>query len=614
MIGATTVLSAVTCISLLLIAAIGSSPGNEGFEKRTLTPSDARAVAIKHPDPAGSIRSTVAASKSPAAYSGQYLEGVYYSGTSTTSTIVEADIAVPLDSPPASDFYYVVVSAWDSSNSYDFVGFADNYGSWQVVYLSSSPCPVASLNFSPTIASQQLTPGLTYRFAMSASSGIITFSVSYASNGTSLWSTSSRTGGWVFDLETAFTCTSGDSGISSYGYFDYEDVRAASNTVPPYNFHLQTDISNWTSFSKSLPTSGPVAGLGVWFSNNKTDLTIANEQYYLQIVGGPDSLTFETNTGSEPPVVGWGVEVAVDALGTDSNRIFLSESVPGPLNECDESFYPGFAPYTTNASCDLWLGISPGVYDFQITAIDGSGSYNRISYYLNVLPALALNPHGTPGSGGIDVGQPVVFSAGASGGAGGYTYSWSSLPPGCSSSTSATIYCSPTAAGTFTVNLSVNDSLGYTGSGSVQYEVFELPSITSFTTTATQIAEGRLVTFTVVATQGSGSLSYNWNGLPTGCRTTDSASLMCIPTAVGSWGVSVSVTDSNHGTAVSTPLSLTVHGSGNGTVTPQNGTGAASIPGGVYLWIAVAASIVAVATLSLMVVRLLRGGKPGPPY
>ncbi len=55
-------------------------------------------------------------------------------------------------------------------------------------------------------------------------------------------------------------------------------------------------------------------------------------------------------------------------------------------------------------------------------------------------------------------GNTTTLRASVSGGTGPYTYSWNSLPPGCTSSDVATLTCAPTATGNTTVSVTVTDS------------------------------------------------------------------------------------------------------------------------------------------------------------
>ena len=127
------------------------------------------------------------------------------------------------------------------------------------------------------------------------------------------------------------------------------NVRAASNTVPPYNFYLQTDISTWTSYSENLPTTGPVAGLAVWFSNGETDQVFANEQAFVEPTSGAYSVTVETGTQAIPE----SFEVAVYLLGVDSNTVSLTANVPSGLAGFGFSTSSGSAPYTAEVTFSI---------------------------------------------------------------------------------------------------------------------------------------------------------------------------------------------------------------------------------------------------------------------
>ncbi len=157
----------------------------------------------------------------------------------------------------------------------------------------------------------------------------------------------------------------------------------------------------------------------------------------------------------------------------------------------------------------------------------------------------------------VDVSQPVTFSATPSGGSGGYSYAWSGLPSGCTNSGAATVTCSPTSAGTSTVTVSVTDSNGYVNTGSLSFTVYALPSATLAASPAS-VDVGRSVTFTANPSGGSGGLTYAWSGLPTGCSSSNSATLTCTPTVGGTSSVTVTITDSNGGSGTGS-LTFTVY-------------------------------------------------------
>jgi uncharacterized protein (TIGR03437 family) len=103
-----------------------------------------------------------------------------------------------------------------------------------------------------------------------------------------------------------------------------------------------------------------------------------------------------------------------------------------------------------------------GSYSFTITAKDSLG-FSGISptISLTVNPALALSPATTTlTSGQVGTGYSQAFTA--SGGSGGYTYSFvGSVPAGLTFS-SGVLSGTPTASGTFSFSISIKDGLGIT--------------------------------------------------------------------------------------------------------------------------------------------------------
>ncbi len=157
----------------------------------------------------------------------------------------------------------------------------------------------------------------------------------------------------------------------------------------------------------------------------------------------------------------------------------------------------------------------------------------------------------------VDVGQPVTFTASASGGSGGYTYAWAGLPTGCSNSAAATLACTPTASGSTTVSVTVVDSNGYNVAAFLALTVYKLPSAAP-TANPSSVDVGRSTTLSANSNGGSGGLTYSWAGLPTGCSSSNSATLSCTPSAAGAATISVSITDSNGGSGTGS-LSFTVY-------------------------------------------------------
>jgi hypothetical protein len=217
----------------------------------------------------------------------------------------------------------------------------------------------------------------------------------------------------------------------------------------------------------------------------------------------------------------------------------------------------GCAGTTGTITCS-GAGLPAGSYSINVTVTD-SNDYTStpspsLSFYVYPDPTLT-SLSATEES--VDVGQVVTLSATAGSGVGGYTYSWSGLPTGCVGSSTGSTACTPTAAGTFTVQLQVTDSNGATVlSDPLPFTVFATPSAT-LEASRTAFDLGQTTTLTAAGALGSGGFTYAWSGLPTGCSGTG-ATVECTPTAAGTFSVQVAAKDTNGVTAESSMLALHV--------------------------------------------------------
>ncbi len=71
----------------------------------------------------------------------------------------------------------------------------------------------------------------------------------------------------------------------------------------------------------------------------------------------------------------------------------------------------------------------------------------------------------------VTVGNPTTLTVVSTGGAGGDSFVYAGLPAGCQSSNSSTLTCTPSATGTFAVNVTVTDSLGVPAYGNLTLTV-----------------------------------------------------------------------------------------------------------------------------------------------
>lgn len=184
-----------------------------------------------------------------------------------------------------------------------------------------------------------------------------------------------------------------------------------------------------------------------------------------------------------------------------------------------------------------------GEWNVSAVIIDSSGeSVPAGPISIQVLPpprvtGFAVSPTAT------DVGTSVTFSVTEMGGASPYSASFTGLPPGCSSTNALVLRCSPSAAGTFAVTVGVTDSLGERSAGNATLVVNLPPSITSLTASPRALEVGQTVTFSGATAGGTGTIVWNYSGLPPGCPMASGPILECTPTAAGNYTVAVRAID-----------------------------------------------------------------------
>ena len=393
-----------------------------------------------------------------------------------------------------------------------------------------------------------------------------------------------------------------------YAYVYYNDTWLFHNgswtllntpVAPTYRWAMQMDLDPLTDQE--------ILFGGYNFTNSNPQFT--NETW---IYGYPSPITAAALT-IEPTTIAVGQETALSA--GESGGL-------GALTYVYFGLPPGCA--SANSSLLLCIPSSTGLFEVQVNVSDQLGRYMTANANFSVTPAVVPAPLSLTeflaAPSMITEGASLTVAIVTSGGSGGNAYTYTGLPPGCSSVDAASLVCVPTEAGAFDVQATVKDSAGASvvGSGTITVQNPPPPppgpTVVRLTAYPDPATVGQLMAFEVQTTGGDGTLSFAYTGLPSGCSPQNSSVLLCTPTSVGAATVTVSVTDAlgrtSEGDATVT-VAAAHPSAGNASSTGTQG-GASSV---VFSYLDLALVAVAVAAGIVAVVATLRGrrGPPPPP-
>ncbi len=188
-------------------------------------------------------------------------------------------------------------------------------------------------------------------------------------------------------------------------------------------------------------------------------------------------------------------------------------------------------------------------------ALSENLSLPPVTVQVTALPAVTLLA--LP-SAGADVGQSGAFLAITSGGLPPMTFRWTGLPAGCPPGSGPQVNCTFAAAGTFPVEVGGIDANGGVAFAFANFTVLPAPTVTlAVNRSLADVGSG--LAFSATPHGGTGTYSYQWNGLPTGCIPANASSVACTALAPGRFAVNVSVTDTFGATGASASLAVAVY-------------------------------------------------------
>jgi hypothetical protein len=144
----------------------------------------------------------------------------------------------------------------------------------------------------------------------------------------------------------------------------------------------------------------------------------------------------------------------------------------------------------------------------------------------------------------VGVNRSISFTTDTTGGVAPLNISYTGLPPGCSSVNASTFSCAPTQLGNYTVNVTVNDSLGGPAvRASATISVVPDLRMISFGASPAIARQGKSEKISVRTSGGTGNVSYTYGGLPAGCASVNLSTIYCTPTVFGNFTLTINATD-----------------------------------------------------------------------
>ncbi len=386
---------------------------------------------------------------------------------------------------------------------------------------------VYSVACIPSVAGSYTILGVVFDSNLSSASSTATLVVNPAPTGPTIQSFTASPAS-VPQGGTTYLNVSASGGIGPYSY--------AYTSLPP------GCASANTSSLKCIPSQ----------TGNYTPTVTVTDMQNL-VASSSTSLTVTVSPG--PVVVSFTATPSTFTVGSTTQ---LRANVSG-----------GSTPYTysyaglpagcgsTNASSLSCRPTGPGNVTVVLTVSDthARSATAQTTFVVNPLPSVTSF---TASPTAVTVGGTTTIRASATGGTPPYGYTYTGLPSGCSTTNASSFGCTPTATGSFTLQVIVRDSDGFSSAAATTaVTVNTLPSVTSFTADPSVFPLENGTYLNVSVAGGTSPFRYVYAGLPAGCSGAGSSSVHCTPLVTGTFNASVTATDAS-GKAASASVVFTV--------------------------------------------------------
>ncbi|MGI0140096.1 MAG: putative Ig domain-containing protein, partial [Thermoplasmata archaeon] len=385
----------------------------------------------------------------------------------------------PTISVTSSDLYVVV------SDSYTNVVVAvSTFTIFAAGTPSASPNPVdanALTVISTTAPTGGTGIGLTYRWSGSAPTGCAL----PGGTTTTLWECTPTAAG-SYTTNVTYGDSTGNTVTNSFTLLVDSALVAGTPTGSPnpvdIGFAGGATISTTAptggtqtryayTWSGSVPTGCTLPGGNTTTSWACAPTAVGSGSYTITVTYGDSSGNTVANSFTlhvDPALVAPGTPTAsVNPVDVGQQTVLTATAATGGSGTYTYSW--SGLPAGCTSSNTLTLDCTPtavgsGTYTITVTATDANGQVKTSSALtLTVDPALVAPGTPTASVNPVDVSQQTVLTAtAATGGQGPYTYAWSGLPTGCTTSNTLTLDCTPTsnAASPYTITVTATDANG----------------------------------------------------------------------------------------------------------------------------------------------------------
>jgi hypothetical protein len=262
-------------------------------------------------------------------------------------------------------------------------------------------------------------------------------------------------------------------------------------------------------------------------------------------------------------------------VGDTYSRAFTASSGTPPYSWAFGGLPAGITETSDGVLGGTFSSLSSAAVTITVTDSAGKWGYGYINFYVSA--ATANNPviSGAPFPAvSSQVGNTFSRAFSASSGTAPYSWSFTGLPSGITETSDGVLGGTFSAAGNWTISVTVTDNAGKTATTSQAFIIAAAtvnnPVITGapFNQASGKVGDS----FSTVLSASSGTAPYTWNftGLPPGITETSDGVMGGTYSTAGSWTATVKVTDSAGETATATIIFSITDGTASGSTQFQD--------------------------------------------